>query len=109
MIGLSWKGILMIGVNIDNIDALIKKNNLYFNSLDSNLKTLQSIINDLDNCYSGNNLSYLFSEPINSIKDIQTIPTIIKSYSDVLTQVKLSYQAQDENIKAQINHLNSNL
>lgn len=99
----------MIGVNVDNLDMLIKKNNLYLNSYSSNSRRLVSAINDLSSCYSGNSLEYLFSEPMNEIKNIQAIPRIIENYSNVLSGVKVSYQQQDSNLRIQVNHINSKL
>lgn len=99
----------MTGVNVDNLDMLIKKNNLYLNSYNSNSRRLISTINDLNSCYSGSSLEYLFSEPMNEIKNIQTIPSIIENYSNILSGVKVSYQQQDLNLKTQVNHMNSKL
>jgi len=99
----------MTGVNVDNIDILIKKNNLYLNSYNSNSRNLVSAINDLKSCYSGSSLEYLFSEPMNEIKNIETISGIIENYSNILLGVKISYQQQDQNLKTQINHMNSKL
>lgn len=99
----------MIGVNIDNLDNLIKKNNSYLESFNSNSNRLVDTINDLKSCYNGNSLEYLFSEPMNEIKNIQTISSIIENYSNVLSGVKLSYQQQDSNLKTQIDRINSKL
>lgn len=99
----------MVGVNVDNINTLIKKNNLYLDSFNSNSKRLVSAINDLKSCYGGSSLEYLFSEPMNEIKNIQTISSVIKNYSNVLSGVKTSYQQQDSNLKTQINRINSKL
>lgn len=99
----------MIGVNVDNIDTLIKKNNLYLNSFNNNSRRLVSAINDLNECYSGSSLEYLFKEPINEIKNIQTISNIIENYSNVLYGVKVSYQRQDQNLKDNASRIISNL
>ena len=97
----------MIGINVDNINTLIKKNNLYLNSYNSNSKKLVSAINSLNSCYDGSSLEYLFSEPINEIKNIQNISKVIENYSNILTGVKNSYQQQDQTFKVQLNHINS--
>ena len=99
----------MTGVNVDNLDMLIKKNNLYLNSYNSNSRRLVSAINDLNSCYGGSSLEYLFSEPMNEIKNIQTISNVIENYSNILSGVKVSYQQQDLNLKTQVNHMNSKL
>ena len=98
----------MIGVNINNLDTLIKKNNLYLSSFNDDSKKLINCINELNACYSGNSLEYLFSEPMNEIKNINTISKVIESYSTTLSGVKDSYQKQDLNLKTQISHMNSN-
>ena len=99
----------MIGVNLDNIDALIKKNNSYSSSISTNSNRLVNVINELKDCYSGSSLDYLFGLPVNQIANIKSILKVIQNYSDVLYNVKTSYQKQDINLKNQINHLNSNL
>ena len=99
----------MTGVNVDNLDMLIKKNNLYLDSYNSNSRRLVSAINDLSTCYSGSSLEYLFSEPMNELKNIQTIPSIMENYSNILSGVKMSYQQQDQNLKAQVSHMNSKI
>ena len=99
----------MVGVNVYNLDMLIKKNNLYLNSFNSNCMKLADAINDLTSCYSGNSLEYLFSEPMKEIKNIKTISEVVESYSNTLYTVKCGYQKQDETFKQQINHINSNL
>lgn len=98
-----------MGVNINNLDALIKKNNLYLSSFNDNSNKLINCINELRTCYSGNSLEYLFSEPMNEIKNVKTISNVIESYSNALSGVKDSYQKQDLNLKTQLNHMNSNL
>lgn len=99
----------MIGVNLDVLDSLIKKNNNYLNSFNSNSKRLINSINELNNCYSGRDLEYLFYTPVNEIKNIQTISNIIENYSSILYNVKNSYQTQDLNLKNQVNRINSKL
>ena len=99
----------MIGVNIDNLNTLIKKNNFYFNSYNSNSKKLVNSMNELNECYSGNSLNYLFTGPMNEVKNVQTITKIIKNYSDILYGVKISYEKQDEIFKTQISRMNSKL
>lgn len=101
--------IYMIGINIDNLEMIIKKNNLYSQSFNSNSKKLESSISDLNSCYSGNSLQYLFSEPMKAIENLRVISTVVENYSNVLYAVKCSYQKQDETFKNQLNHINSNL
>ena len=99
----------MIGINVDNLDTLIKKNNAYQKSVLSNQKKLINSINDLGTCYAGNSLEFLFNEPKREIKNIESISSTIENYSDILYSVKISYQKQDANLKNQTNRISSNL
>lgn len=99
----------MMGVNVDKLDMLIKKNNSYLDSYNNNTRRLVDCINELNTCYNGSGLEYLFSEPKNQIKNIQFIPSIVENYSNILFNVKTSYQQQDLNLTTQINHINSKL
>ena len=99
----------MIGINVDNLETLIKKNNLYLNSYSNNSKRLVSAISELNDCYGGSSLEYLFIAQLKQINNIKIISSIIESYSNVLSNVKISYQKQDQNTKIQINRINSNL
>ena len=99
----------MIGVNLDALNSLIKKNNLYYQSFNDDSKNLIGLINELDDCYKGESLNFIFNEPKSEIKNIKTIAKVIDNYSDVLTNVKLGYQKQDKAFKSQINHIKSNL
>lgn len=98
----------MIGVNLDAIDNLIKKNNNYLNSFNNDSKKLINFINDFNDCYKGNSVEYLFFMPIKEIKNIRTISKIIENYSNILLGAKNSYQKEDSNLKSQVNHINSN-
>ena len=98
----------MIGVNLDNLDKVIKINNLNYDSLDGNFKQLISSMNDLSNCYSGTSINFVFSEPIRQVDNVKKIKSIVKNYSDVLTDVKISYEKQDEQFQALFKNSNSN-
>lgn len=97
----------MVGVSLENLERMIKKNNTYLQSLNDGLNKLNSNINDLDSCYNGSSLEYLFIEMANQKTNINKISNIIKSYSDVLYGVECSYKNQDYNLASQINHMNS--
>lgn len=99
----------MIGVNIDNLKTLLKKNNSYLQSFNTNSKKMISIIKDLNSCYSGTSIEFLFSQPKNEIINIQTIYEILENYYDILLATQLSYQKQDDLLKTQISHIDSNL
>ncbi len=95
----------MIGVNIDNIDALIKKNNYYLDSFNDNKIKLLDSINNLNKCYDGTDLEYLFDRPIRERDNIEKIYKVMSNYSSVLTNVKRGYQFQDESLKSQMNRI----
>lgn len=97
----------MMGVNVDGIDNLIKRSDLYLDSYNSNSAKLLSNLSDLQNCYSGNDLNFLFSEPISETENIKTISGILTNYSSVVSDVKVAYQAQDMNLRVQTNHVDS--
>ena len=99
----------MIGVNIDTLEQLLKNGNSNLDSFYINSNNLVNCIKELNSCYSGNSLSFLFSEPINKINDIKTIHGILENYFDILKSVKDTYQQQDELFKTQINHINSKI
>lgn len=99
----------MIGINVNNLDTLIKKNNFYLSSVKDSRKKLTTSISSLEDCYDGNSLNYLFSAPIREIENIKAITEVIQSYSDTLTGVKFSYRKQDSIISNQINRINSSL
>ena len=99
----------MIGVNIDSLNTLIKKSDLILDSLQDNSKKIINCINDLNNCYSGSSLEFLFYEPVKEINNIKTISSVVSSYADVLKSIKTSYLKQDESLKYQVNHINSKL
>lgn len=99
----------MIGINVNNLETLIKKNNFYLDSVkDSNQKLIRTM-KELEDCYEGNTLNYLFFAPIREIENVKNIIGVIQSYSDTLNGVKLSYQKQDLIMTNQINHINSSL
>jgi len=97
----------MVGVNVDGIDNLIKRCDLYLDSYNGNSAKLLSNLSDLQNSYSGNDLNFLFSEPINEIENIKTISGILTNYSSVVGDVKVAYQAQDMNLRVQTNRIDS--
>ena len=87
----------MIGINIENLGKLIKVNNMNKISLETNINNLITIIDDLQSCYSGNELNYLFSSIDKEKDNLKGISNIVESYSEVLSNVKISYEQQDLN------------
>ncbi len=97
----------MIGVNIDVIDSLIKKNNMYLQAFNTDARKLLGSMNELTQCYSGKSLEYLFREPLNEMIKIQSISKLIQNYSTILSGAKASYQTQDQIVKQQVDHINA--
>ena len=97
----------MIGVNVDNLNTLIKKNNNNLDSFNQNAKKLISNINELDKYYSGKELEYLFIGLKDQANSLKTISSVLENYSDVLLSVGKSYQQQDLSFKSQIDRIDS--
>ena len=97
----------MNGINVENLNSAINRNDGYYDSINDDVKFMLNNINELNNLYSGSDLHFLFQDLVNQVKNISLIPPIIKNYSDVLNNVKLSYKAQDINMKSQINRVTS--
>ena len=99
----------MVGINVDALNTLINKNSFYLNSFDSNLNKLNGLIGDINSCYSGNSLEYLFNPLVLEIQNMKKISDIINGYTNVMSSVKYGYQQQSLNLKEKINHISSNL
>ena len=98
----------MLGLNIDGIGGLVKRDNLYLDSYNSNSARLLSVLYELQRCYSGNDLNFLFSGPVNENEKLKTIENILSSYPKALDDVKKSYEAEDVNLKIQVQHMDFN-
>lgn len=92
------------GINIENLNALIRKNNFYVDPIVKNKKALIGIINELNSSYDGKSLDYLFSNIFYEARNIENIPVVVESYSTVLYKIVKDYQNQDLNAKVQINN-----
>ena len=99
----------MIGINVDNLDKLIKINNLNSSSLEDNVSNLLGNLNELNDVYAGKDLNFTFSPLVEQSSNIKRLPRIIKSYSDVLSAVKISYQRQNANFRDLISHANTQI
>jgi len=99
----------MIGVNVDNLDTLVKKNDFFVQSLSTTNNDLVKTLNELGSCYEGDSLYYLFSKVTNQVSNAKSIIGIVDNYSSVLSSIKYSYQQQDLNMKLQIDNINSKL
>lgn len=99
----------MIGVNEENLDKLIKINNMNQIEVDNHIKKILISINEINDCYSGKDLNLIFNNLIIEKSDVSKISKVIKAYSDVLYDVKVSYNNQDSNVSGKIKQINSNL
>ena len=96
-----------IGINNENLDKLIKINNLNLESLEENLKKLKKSIIDLDNCYSGNSISFISKEAVRQISNLDKIFDVNKSYIEVLCDVKTFYNLKSQDVVNIMNTINS--
>ena len=103
---LSDWSVYVIGINVDNLDDLIKKNNFNLESLSSNLKSFKLCLNELDNCYDGNSIHSVFFELLGQGDNLKKIEDVLQNYSEVLKAVKVNYQHQDEELQYLFNHIN---
>ena len=97
----------MIGINIENLDNLIKKNNFNLDSLMLNLKKLQICLDELDSCYNGTSIHFAFDQLLRQKANMKKIPEVIQNYSDILSNVKTSYLQQDINFQNLFNRSNT--
>ena len=97
----------MKGVYLDNLDKLTKINKLNSESVKDNLFDIKRNMDELSNCYSGKNISFVFEELQNQQFNLSKIFEVIENYSDILIEVKKSYINQDLNVNSIINSANS--
>ena len=98
----------MLGVNVDGIESLIKRENLYLNSYNGNSTRLLSVLSELQRCYSGSDLDFLFADLIDENEEFKTIEDVLNSYPKALDDVKKSYEAEDINLKIQVQQVDFN-
>lgn len=96
-------------INFDELDFLLDSGKYDLNMFNSNSIKLMDSIKELNDCYSGNSLSFLFSNPINELKNIGYITEILENYFDVLYKIKHKNEKQEEKLIEQIEHITSNL
>ena len=98
----------MSGVNVDGIESLIKRENLYLDSYNSNSTRLLSVLSELQRCYSGSDLDFLFSDLIDENDQFKIIEDVLGSYPKALDDVKKSYEAEDINLRIQVQQIDFN-
>lgn len=96
----------MIGVYNDELDKLIKLNILNEETLLNNIKQLLMTINELPICCVGKDLQFVYNELLSQRKEINKICKLVNNYTTILSEVRLSYKMQDENIKNILNRQN---
>ena len=97
----------MIGINIENLNKLIKINSINSESLNKNLVKLADCLNDLNNCYDGMSIRQLFGETSRQDDNFKRIITVIDNYSEVLSSIKTSYEKQDASFQGLFNQANA--
>lgn len=97
----------MIGVDVDNIDSLIKKCNN--NPMEDDIANLVRVINELPECYKGSDLDFLFNKPLDEQKNLYLISKIAHKYVDVLSSVRTGYYEQSLNLQHQLQNISSKM
>ena len=95
----------MMGVNLYNIDSLVKKCQSYSLELSANLKKMSININALTKVYEGTGINHLFLPITQQLNSINSITGVIDSYSSTLMLVKASYQNQDLYLKTRTKNM----
>lgn len=99
----------MTGVNVTNMDKLIIKNNALFDNYSKNSKKVVESIFELDDCYSGKSLNYLFSHISSQVSNLKMISNLIENYSDYLYSIKMGYIKQDQVMTNKVSRINSKM
>lgn len=97
------------GINVENLNAFIRKNNFYLTSIENNKKSMIKAIDELNTCYEGRTLEFLFSKILMEKKNIESLTKAVQSYSSALYNAGIAYQKQDIKLQSQIQHSNFNL
>ena len=99
----------MIGISIETFDSILTRASDSKDSYNGNSKNLSNTMYDLENCYNGSILNFLFDRPISSLNHLSKIKEVLANNIDILENVKKSYVKQDEIFNQQLNHISSNL
>ena len=98
----------MIGIDLERLDTVINKNDIYYDSIKHNVNSMVDNINELNSLHSGNDLQFLFQELTEQVRELESIPTVIESYSEVMRNVKAGYLAQNVNLNYKLSRISSN-
>lgn len=98
----------MIGIDIERLDTVIKKNDIFCDSINNNINSMIENINELNSLYLGNDLQFLFQNLTEQVTELGSIPKIVESYSEVMRNVKTGYLAQNVNLNYKLSRISSN-
>lgn len=95
----------MMGVSVDGINALLRECELYYSSYNNNSAKLLTTLSDLQSCYNGDDLDFLFDGIINATESIKPLSNILDNYSSIVRDVKFAYETQDINLRTQTSRI----
>ena len=98
-----------MGINVEALTSIINKHEMYTDTISQQIRNLESVIYDIDKCYSGDALKFLSINPIDKISDFDCAINAFEGYAAVLSNVKKAYELQDEAIASNINRTVSRL
>ena len=98
----------MIGIDTYGLDLLIRNNEINCETFSENITSLNDSLDAMCESITGDSLSYLVSRINEEKSNLTKIQDRIKKYSEILSEVKKSYQQEEELIISQFNHMNSN-
>lgn len=99
----------MNGIHLENIDKMIKVNDINKDEVKRILNEINKGFEELSSSYSGNSISFAFEELQRQQQNIAKIEKVIANYSNILNSVKNSYITQDLNTNSIINSANSQI
>lgn len=93
----------MIGIDLEKMDNLLKKNELYYQSIKEDSVELRASITELVDCYGGKTIDSIFFKALSQVNTIKNIDNYLNSYFTLLKSVKNSYILQDARFGQQLN------
>lgn len=96
----------MIGVDIERLEMLIKKNDQYLESLKKNIDGMMDALENLSTSCNGSIYNTIINSTLSQADDINKIYSIINSYSETLNCVIFAYQKSDQDISKQLYYKN---
>ena len=99
----------MIGINVDMLNSIINRTSGSNENFNVDSRNLSNIMANLEDCYNGSVLNFLFSKPSDAIRQLDKIKEVLSNRVDILSDVKKSYIKQNDIFSQQLNHMSSNL